>query len=155
MRRRRREDRLHGEQARRAVQGHAVKKSGIHRQPGRQRAINTRRTTLTGLIAMQSGMLVIVGYRRRLVTGRMGCRSYVRRRFGSLHNRHGKRAIGRAGNGKAKHDKAGKKRAHDVLISALPVRNQSQASYPRKEWGAGGIPPAPLALGIQAIWPNS
>lgn len=112
--------RLHGEQARRAVQGHTVKESGIHREPGRQRAINAGRTALTGFIAMQGRMQAVRRGGRRFVTGWMGCRSGVRDRFGGLHNRHGKRAIGRAGDGKAKHDQGCNKRAHGAFHTRLP-----------------------------------
>ncbi len=74
MGRRARESRLHGEQARCAVQGDTVKESGIHREPGRQRAINARRTALTGLVTMQGGMQAVMRHRHRFVTGRLTCR---------------------------------------------------------------------------------
>lgn len=112
--------RLYGEQARRTVQGRAVKENSIHREPGRQRAINAGCAALTGFVAMQGRMQAVRRRRRRFVTGRMACRRYVRDRFGGLHNRHGKRAIGRAGNGKAKHYQGCNKRAHGAFHTRSP-----------------------------------
>ena len=102
--------RLHDERLRCAVQGKPFKKHRIDRQTGCQGAIDTRGAARAVIIRVKRNMSAMRGFARRLVTGW----HFARRSGGLCHASTGQLparlrqgAIGRAGDGKGKHDKTG------------------------------------------------
>lgn len=107
---------LYGKQVRRTVQRRSPERGHIRHQPDAERALDASCTALTGssfgYVDGLFGLRIKSG--RPVTGGKMGVSVRARFHRGRTVGPLCHSTIGHAGNGKGKHGKAGKKRAHGI-----------------------------------------